>query len=225
MEHLHQHARPSPHSYVVLLSHFWFFLPIWTCHRKGLLLETVGLTTALLVSSLYHACDEGLHCAGSMDLPAWHFVDVWATFLIVCFVLGVYFLQLPPTWAGALRVTYFVVITAAVSYDRFSFPLMASLFVTPLLLLLLRYGHSNGRVVFAMHFETKPFLIGMGAFGCALVVFVAAGEEWLGARRLHDVAKPKPKDVPDTTLYWALHSLWHVLCMVSTHLIISAKKK
>ena len=221
---LHQQARPSLHSYAMLLSHLSFFIPIVTCYRRSLLLETISLATAFFISTLYHACDEGLHCAGNLNLHAWHFVDVWATFLIVCFVLGVYFLQLPPRWAGALRVIYFIVITGAVSYDRFLFPLMASLFVTPLVLLLVRYGHTNGRVAFAMNFEAKPFAIGITLFGLALVVFVIAGEEVAGARKLHDLSKPKPSDVPDTTLYWAYHSLWHVLCMVSTHFIMSAKK-
>eukprot|EP00759_Apiculatamorpha_spiralis_P006760 PhF_6_TR14002/c0_g1_i1/m.22451 len=224
MSEFHQLARPSWHSYVMVCSHFSFWVPVRTCYVRGLILEAISLAISFVISILYHACDEGLYCAANLNLETWHFIDVWCTFFLVCFVLGVYFLQLPGKWSSLLRIVWFVVITLAVSYDRFSLPLMGSLFVTPAILLALRYAHPHGRKAFVVHFEPFPFLVGMSVFGVALIVFVSAGEEVAGARKLHDVSKPKPANVPDTTLYWMYHGLWHVLCMISTHFVVMAKR-
>lgn len=64
-EILRQSVRPSPHSYVILLSHIGYLWCVAVSYRKRFFYECLTFATATLISIVYHMCDDKIICIGT----------------------------------------------------------------------------------------------------------------------------------------------------------------
>jgi hypothetical protein len=225
-ESLHQHVRPSPHSLAVLASHLAFAKTIhiaWKSHR---VVESLSLALSCLISLHYHLCDENLWCPYGFDVYFWHAMDVWSTFFLICFVFGVMVLDLKKKkHQFILRVAYFIAVTASVAIDRSSMLLFGSLLGSVGLLVVVRLLSECGWFRARSSTKDSPskslsdLALGVGAFTVALGCFMVANTPVIGYVR-YDRSKPKPMDVPDTSVYWFFHSCWHLISSLSAYLIL-----
>jgi hypothetical protein len=227
-----QLERPSYHSYVLLLSHVSFLLSIVAAFRRRLVLESFSLVLSGLISVGYHVCDENLYCAFGWSIYQWHAMDVWSTFFLICFVLCVMVLDIRARRTKYIvRAAYFAVVTGAVWYDRSSLMIFSGLLGSVAFLVVFRYGVQRHYAVRQSMQQRSGYrgpvgggvenlVIGLAVFCCSLACFVLANTPIVG-RLLHDSRDgPKPMDVPDTTVYWAFHSVWHFSSALSAYLII-----
>ena len=209
----HQISRPSAvHSFVILASHVFFLPGVYQAWRLRFPVELVSLCLVTAVSLLYHTCDENLFCAFDMSITQWHATDVWVTFLLICFLLGVMALDLKTWVAAALRCVYFVWVSAVVLFDATSLFHRALLILSVTALIIWRYGMQKHHKHTSL--DVASLVQAWVIFGVAQVAFFLAITPIVG-RRLHADATPKPIALPDTTVYWLFHSLWHLFAAVS----------
>ena len=221
-----QHQRPSLHSYVILASHASFIVCIAEALRRRLVVESVSLLLSAFISIFYHLCDENLHCAFGMDIYGWHAADVWSTFFLICFVLGVMILNIRDAFGrNALRMAYLAAVTLFVWIDAGNMLLLGSLLVVVATSVVLRFTWwpLEDKLSHAKRVERNKFLaVGLGTFALALGCFVVANTPVVGPVTYNaSIHGPqKPMDVPDTAVYWVFHSVWHFLSAVSGYFII-----
>jgi hypothetical protein len=229
-----QYRRPSYHSAAVLASHAVYSVTVWSawCLRRPL--EFVSLVVSATVSLLYHVCDENIGCAFGWDIAVWHALDVWSTYFLICFVLGVTMLRIQDRKRRfAVRALYFILVTCTVAYDRSSMILSGALLLSISAWIVVRNRTllrstmpwdgmattPQRRENFAVD-RRRSLILSLVCLTISLGFFVTANTPIVG-RRLHDpLAGPKPMHVPDTTLYWFFHALWHVGSGISVLLVL-----
>lgn len=218
----HQFVRPSGHSYVILLSHVSFLLCITAAVRKRLLMESVSLLFSGVISICYHVCDENFGCWLNLNIFQWHAADVWSTFFLTCFVLGVIVLDIEDRkMRFVLRFVYFVLVTGFVWYDPGSVLLLGGLLFVTAVLVFFRYAvqrhHKASR---KSRKDVRRLVIGLAVFAVSLGCFILANTPIVGYQ-LHDPrAGLKPMDVPDTTVYWFFHSIWHFASAIAAYQMV-----
>ena len=213
---LFQLSRPSGHSYVLLASHVAYAVGFRTAIRTGQYLELASLLVSLCISVGYHVCDENLYCSLGLDIQKWHALDIWSTFFLICFVIGVRAMDFASaTVRAAVRVVYLLLITTFVVIDRGNLALFGLLLASVAVLLVVRhvagYAHSGNRHLLAM---------GLGVFAVSLGCFVLANTPVIGPVTWPGGGQLKPMDVPDTAVYWAFHSVWHFASAVAANMLL-----
>jgi hypothetical protein len=223
----HQLVRPSGHSLVILASHVSFLLCLATAVRRRQLLEAASLALSATISFCYHLCDENIACPLGWSVFAWHALDVWSTFFLVCFVLGVLVLDFDTRRARVLaRAAYFALVSGCVWYDRGSMLLFGGLLASVAAAVLFRYGvqrhHQQRHQRRARRFHIRKLVTGLAIFGVSLGCFVVANTPVVGPVT-YDAARDgavKRMDVPDTAVYWFFHAVWHFASAISAHFIL-----
>lgn len=221
-----QLQRPSAHSYIILASHASFIFCIREAIRRRLFVESMSLLLSATISMFYHLCDENFHCAFGIDIYGWHAADVWSTFFLICFVLGVMVLNINnKLWRTILRMAYLTAITVFVWTDPGNMVLLGSLLVVVATTVTLKFSlfPDKCNLSSSRRQERNQFLaVGLGTFALALGCFVVANTPIVGPITYSaDIHGPrKPMDVPDTAVYWVFHSIWHFLSAVSGYFII-----
>ena len=215
--HLFQLTRPSFHSYVVLASHVSYALSFRTALRTAQYLELASLALSLAISVGYHICDENLACGLGLDIQRWHALDVWSTFFLICFVLGVRAMNFASTAVRTIvRTTYLILVTVFVIIDRGNLALFGALLASVAVGLVLRSVLGGG-----IGGEPKYLVYGLAVFACSLGCFVLANTPIIGPRTWQpETGKLKPMDVPDTAVYWLFHSVWHFASAISAHFLL-----
>ena len=214
---LFQLARPSFHSYVVLASHVSYALSFRTALVTGQHLELASLALSLAISIGYHICDENITCGLGLDIQRWHALDVWSTFFLICFVIGVRAMNFTSsTTRTAVRTVYLVLVTAFVIIDRGNLALLGSLLASVAIGLVVRSVLGGG-----IGGDTTYLAYGLGVFACSLGCFVLANTLIIGPSTWRpEAGKLKPMDVPDTAVYWFFHSVWHFASALSAHFLL-----
>jgi hypothetical protein len=214
---LFQLSRPSPHSYVVLLSHASYALTLRTAVRHRQYLELCSLALSLAISVGYHICDENVHCGLGLDVVRWHALDVWSTFFLICFVIGVRAMNFATKGARVVvRCVYLFLITLFVFLDRGSAVLFGALLASVAIGLVCRH-----LIAGAVGGDATYLALGLGVFACSLGCFVIANTPIIGPVTWDGLPGTlKPMDVPDTAVYWAFHSVWHFASALSAHFLL-----
>ena len=226
----YQLTRPSwPHSHVILASHTAFALCLYTAVVHGHALEAAGLTLSAAISVAYHICDENFACAFGWPIATWHALDVWATFFLVCFVLGVMVLDLPSRKARfAARAAYAALVTSFVWYDRGSMLLFGGLLLSVAVAVFFRYAVQRRHLAWGAakrRARLRYLITGLAIFSLSLGCFVVANTSVIGPVT-YDAARDgpvKPMAVPDTAVYYLFHSVWHACSALSAHCIVKFK--
>ena len=220
---LHQEVRPSGHSAVIMASHVGFLLSIGIAFKARRLVEAMSLSLSALISLHYHVCDENLWCPYGLDVTIWHALDVWSTFFLICFIFGVMVLDLPnPKHRFILRTVYFVSVTGSVWYDKGSMMLFGGLLASVALLIVARYALAKPSNRQRKKKSLGDLVVGLIVFVIALGCFVLANTPIVGHTRYDPkVDGPlKPMDVPDTSVYWVFHSIWHFSSAISSFFVL-----
>eukprot|EP01062_Namystynia_karyoxenos_P063278 TRINITY_DN5608_c0_g1_i1.p1 TRINITY_DN5608_c0_g1~~TRINITY_DN5608_c0_g1_i1.p1 ORF type:complete len:219 (+),score=59.12 TRINITY_DN5608_c0_g1_i1:70-726(+) len=202
MDLLAQRGRPSWHSGALLASNAAFAAGACAALRSGHVLEGAALAAVAAVSTLYHLCDENVTCVGGLDILGWHAVDVWVTFAVVNAVFAVTLLRVRRRGRRRLlRAAQLALVTAGIGYDRFNPLVSAGLYAAAVVPVLARAGARRVAL-------RQGMLLLAAAAGCFISANAAPGP---GGERLRSgpegVAFPH---LPETTLYWLWHSLWHL---------------
>ena len=292
-----QAVRPSFHSAALFLSHVGFAAAIRIACRRRLWSEALFMTLCVVISLLYHVCDENLNdvCVFGWSIVRWHLMDVWATFTLISVVLGVFVLDLSSFTARvALRLAYLLWVTVQVCWIGPASTLgLGSILATVFGSVAFRYlrqrhhllhhddesQHQRGiaATTAPIRFRVDRLAKGVALFTVALCCFMVAnaplteavktydreaheaavvsvnsasllalaGRKRLSARgnsnALQDDAADKialnsaraqllsstikPMDIPDTAVYWAVHSIWHVASAWSACFVLRMKER
>ena len=206
---MEQFTRPSWHSTVLLLSHCVFILPVVVGFLKDRIIEGLSIIIAICVSFSYHLCDENYYCLNG-NIYQWHTGDVWMTFCLVTGVYGVSILRIErPEIRILARIGYFMLSTICVIYDQSSTQLGLLLYAT-IIIPIICYRKQVLRSWYSK--------MGLVSFAVAITTFICANNFGQSLRTGKE-ALTRP-DVPETTLYWFFHSLWHLFIAISATCII-----
>eukprot|EP01062_Namystynia_karyoxenos_P063279 TRINITY_DN5608_c0_g1_i2.p1 TRINITY_DN5608_c0_g1~~TRINITY_DN5608_c0_g1_i2.p1 ORF type:complete len:230 (+),score=42.54 TRINITY_DN5608_c0_g1_i2:70-759(+) len=213
MDLLAQRGRPSWHSGALLASNAAFAAGACAALRSGHVLRRechrgrsaaacpapAAVRSAVRVERKYLQLTL---CVGGLDILGWHAVDVWVTFAVVNAVFAVTLLRVRRRGRRRLlRAAQLALVTAGIGYDRFNPLVSAGLYAAAVVPVLARAGARRVAL-------RQGMLLLAAAAGCFISANAAPGP---GGERLRSgpegVAFPH---LPETTLYWLWHSLWHL---------------
>lgn len=90
-------------------------------------------------------------------------------------------------------------------------------------------AHASNVVVVRKKFVLRRLIAGVIIFGVALACFMVANAPIHAAVMTYDAARYppgtlKPMDVPDTAIYWLVHSVWHVASAFAAFFVLRVRE-
>lgn len=236
---LRQTSRPSPHSYVILLSHIGYLWCVLVSWKMQFFYECLTFAIATLISFLYHLCDDKIICIGAyspckrfsascfnlrvlrqtafypfeldsgMPLEGWHFLDVYYTFYTVM-VITLYLCGIKASDAKLMLVNvYSTFMVALVHFARFTVWANIALWAVPFTLFMFCLWKKQ-----VAHFEASTLVKVTLYLLISVASFVLAN--FTGFNRLPDAKRLAINPTaPETDVYWLFHSLWHFFSQVA----------